>query len=180
PEDLWGVLVTLGLAIEAFGSFFAYLRLWHACPGPWGGLLWGRPSPEVPQRLKRGMLRRRRGGGLAQRPPKQDQALVVGLEDGLRGSLDDLWQEYADLLTADELPPFEKFSAVREKLARSRAKPMLGLVEQFEEQGEPLVVFSAHRAPVESLAGRPGWAVITGDTDPQARQAAVSAFQAGD
>src|SRR5262249_62069270 len=116
----------------------------------------------------------------AQSPPKHAQTLVGRLEDSLRGSLDGLWKEYADLLGADELPPFEKFSQVREKLARSRVKPMRGLVEQFEEQGEPLVVFSAHRAPVEALAGRPGWAVITGDTDPQARQAAVSAFQAGE
>src|SRR5262245_5578154 len=56
---------------------------------------------------------------------------------------------------------------------------MLELVEQFEDQGGPLVVFSAHREPIEALAARGGWGVITGGTEPRRRQEVVDAFQAG-
>ena len=44
-------------------------------------------------------------------------------------------------------------------------------------QGEPLVVFSAYRAPVDLLAGREGWASITGDTSSTRRGEIVEAFQ---
>ena len=43
----------------------------------------------------------------------------------------------------EELPPFERFSAVRRSLAESRIPAMRELVSLFEEQEEPLVVFSA-------------------------------------
>src|SRR5262249_3326827 len=93
--------------------------------------------------------------------------------------LDGLWEEYADLLEANELPPFEKFSEARAKLAQSRIRAMLEVVGQFEQHGEPLVVFSAHRGPVGALADRAGWEVITGDTEPPRRREIVEAFQAG-
>ena len=44
---------------------------------------------------------------------------------------------------------------------------MLAVVEDYEQALEPLVVFSAHRAPIDTLARREGWEVITGDTQPE-------------
>src|SRR5262245_21495662 len=126
------------------------------------------------------MLRRRREEALPQLPAKQYRTVVVGLDRLLGRDLDRLWEEWGRWFVArDELPPFEHFSEVRERLARSRIPAMLELVQEYEEQDVPLVVFSAHRAPVEALRGREGWAVITGETPPAERQAAVEAFQAG-
>jgi hypothetical protein len=42
-----------------------------------------------------------------------------------------------------------------------------------------VIVFSYHRAAVDLLASRPGWAVITGDTPPEQRQHIVTEFQGG-
>ena len=56
---------------------------------------------------------------------------------------------------------------------------MLEYIEEQEEQGVPLVVFSSHLAPLDELLGRPGWAVISGDTKLEKRQEIVDAFQAG-
>ena len=56
---------------------------------------------------------------------------------------------------------------------------MLEYIENAEEQEVPLVIFSAHLAPLDALLGREGWAVITGCASPEKRQEIVRAFQAG-
>jgi superfamily II DNA or RNA helicase len=65
-------------------------------------------------------------------------------------------------------------------LAKAKIEAMLQIVEEYEEQEEPLVVFSAHRAPIDLLEGREGWAVITGDTRPEDRTKIEDAFQRGE
>jgi SNF2 family DNA or RNA helicase len=180
PPDLYGVLECLGLAREAFGSWQRYQGLFHATPNYWGGLIWGPPSPEVPQRLRRVMLRRLRAEVLPQLPAKRYERLVVGLDRALGGRLDTLWDEWEQVRPGrEDLPPFERFSEVRAQLATSRIPIMHELGGQFEEEGVPLVVFSAHLAPIQALEGRDGWATITGATPPRERQAAVAAFQGG-
>jgi hypothetical protein len=74
---------------------------------------------------------------------------------------------------------FERISEIRAMLATAKIPVMLEMVESYEAAGTPLVVASAHRAPVDALAMRPGWAVITGDVSPQERQEIVTEFQAG-
>jgi SWI/SNF-related matrix-associated actin-dependent regulator of chromatin subfamily A-like protein 1 len=180
PDDLWGVLDCLGLAREAFDSWPRFLRLFGGRRTDWGGLAWGDPAPEVPELLRRVMLRRTRQEVLPDLPAKQYRTVVVGLKRQLRPELDGLWQEWGPRMAAsDELPPFEHFSAVRERLAQARIPAMLELVEEHEQEGVPLVVFSAHRGPVEALRGREGWAVITGETSPAERHRVVRDFQAG-
>jgi len=74
---------------------------------------------------------------------------------------------------------FEKISATRAAIAKAKIPALLELVEDLEEQEEPVVVFSAHRAPIDFLANRPGWAVITGDTPNEERTRIENEFQAG-
>jgi len=71
------------------------------------------------------------------------------------------------------------FFHVRALLARERIDAMLEIVESHEEQEEPLVVFSAHRAPIDALEGRERWKTITGDTTEKNRADFVRAFQEG-
>jgi len=54
------------------------------------------------------------------------------------------------------------------------------VVTEHEIQGEPLVVFSAHRLIPDTLGQRPGWAAITGSTGAEQRAAIVRRFQAGE
>jgi hypothetical protein len=64
-------------------------------------------------------------------------------------------------------------------LAKAKIPAMINVIEDFEEAEEPVVVFSTHRAPIDSLAMREGWAVITGDVDGEQRQRIVRNFQDG-
>lgn len=187
PEDLFGVLDVLGLAKEVFGTwerfqvlFNAYTETIHTRRGGIRKIVWGKPQPVVPELLRRVMLRRLRAEVLPDLPPKTYTNLLVGnVDPALQKALDALWEKWGTALEIGELPPFENFSEIRERLARSRIPDMLEYVENAEEQDVPLVVFSAHLAPLDALLGRPGWAVITGDTKPEKRQEIVRAFQAG-
>lgn len=77
------------------------------------------------------------------------------------------------------LPDFSRFSAIRAELAEARIPAMLEMVEAYEDAGNPLIVASAHKAPIHALQAREGWAIITGDTSPQERAQIVERFQAG-
>lgn len=74
---------------------------------------------------------------------------------------------------------FAELSSARAALAKAKIPAMLEIVEEFEEQDEPLIVFSDFRAPIDFLAKREGWAVITGDTPDTERARIQDEFQAG-
>ena len=82
-------------------------------------------------------------------------------------------------LLNDRFPGFEGMSHLREALAKAKIPALLNIVEDFEEQNEPLLVFSAHRAPIDTLAQREGWASITGDIEGEDRQRIARNFQDG-
>jgi hypothetical protein len=77
------------------------------------------------------------------------------------------------------IPNFEQFSEIRARLAEARIPAVVEIVESYEESDTPLVVFSAHKAPVKVLGDREGWDCITGDTPPKERRDIVKAFQSG-
>jgi len=74
---------------------------------------------------------------------------------------------------------FRQFSEARAALATAKLQSAIEMVESFEDAGEPVVVFSAHRAPIDVLGTRVGWAVITGDTSADKRTEIENMFQAG-
>lgn len=74
---------------------------------------------------------------------------------------------------------FQEIAKARAALATAKIPALMALVEDFEEQNEPLVVFSAHRAPIDVFVGREGWEVITGDTSPAERVRIQNDFQEG-
>lgn len=177
PFDLWGVLGCGEMDRVVFGGFKGFLRCMAGSPGHWGGYEFGKPLPEVPERLRRVMIRRLKDDVLPDLPPKRYRDLSVAIE--LDATMEAAFDEYGDMIECGSLPPFEAFSAVRAEIARQKVPAMLEQVESYEEAGEPLVVFSAHRAPIDELAKRDGWEVITGDQSSEKRAATVAAFQAG-
>lgn len=182
PDQLWRVMQSLDLAGACFGSWNNFCRLFHATRNRWGGYEWGMPMPEVPERLRRAMLRRTKAEVLPDLPPKRYQVLEInGIGEALRAELDRLWEEWGEVVESEEaLPPFERFSEIRQKLAAARTPAVLEWVEPYEDAGEPLVVFSAHRAPIDVLGIRVGWATIAGDTPAEKRTEIVKRFQAGE
>jgi SWI/SNF-related matrix-associated actin-dependent regulator 1 of chromatin subfamily A len=180
PFDLFGVLSALHLDREVFGSWMNFMRLFNGQKNRFGGYNFGAVSPIVPELLKRVMLRRRREEVLPELPRKSYTTLTVnGIPASLKARMDEMYDEVEGLLECEELPPFEMFSGLRAELAESRIDAMLEVVESHEEEGIPLVVFSAHRKPIDTLATREGWATITGSTKPEERQDIVRKFQSG-
>jgi len=183
PPELYGVFDVLGIAGETFGSFENFKKLFNATEETVNKsgqrmIVWGMPKPIVPELLKRTMLRRLRSNVLPDLPQKTYTTIFTDLNDKcLLKKMDGLLGDWEDVINKGELPPFSSFSEIRKKLAENRIPQMIEFIEDAEDQGIPLVVFSAHLPPLDALLTREGWAVISGDTPPESRQKIVNLFQ---
>lgn len=184
PFDLWGVLSAGNMAQAVFGSFNKFLQLFGAQKDMWGGYTFSTPSPEVTERLKRVMIRRLKKDVLKDLPAKRYQTITVnGIDKTLQEELDEAWndlEEWQDEVgSSDELPPFDRFSKIRAKLAESKIPAAEEICASFEDSDEPLLVFSCHVKPVKAIGSREGWRIIIGDTPSKERQEIVQEFQSG-
>ena len=179
PEDLYGILESLQMQMKVFGGWSKFVGYMNGMKNRWGGYEWGKPSPIVPELLRRVMLRRKREDVLPDLPTKTYSYYKVDLSKELQSSMDNLWSMYGSTIKEKNLPPFEEFSELRAKLASSRIDSVIEMVEDHEEDNIPLVVFSAHLDPLNKLAERDGWAKITGDISAEKRQQIVEEFQSG-
>jgi len=187
PLDLWGVLSSLCMERTVFGTFPKFIEKMNGQKKFIGyrrtkfvGYEFGTPKPIVPELMRRVMLQRKRAEVLPDLPDKTYTTVTVPLPNRLRSHMDDLWNEWGEMITNQrELPPFEEFSTIRADLAESRIEAAEEMVEDHEEQDVPLVVFSAHVAPVRRIGSREGWAYIDGSVSPARRQQIVDDFQAG-
>lgn len=193
PMDLFGVLASGGM--NPLGGWYKFVELFNGYKNDWGGYEFGMPSGEVAERMKRVMLRRMKSEVLPELPPKTYQRVEIddiGREakkaldkysmgqaeyEGVKGKK---VTDIVDGLDLSDIPDFEEFSRVRAMIAESRIPAMLDTVDQYEEEGVPLVVFSAHRNPIDTLEHRDGWDVITGSVDPEKRRSIVRRFQNGE
>lgn len=185
PFDLYGVLSSGNMNPFSWSKF---MRAFNGEPGPYGGYVFGMPEAEASETLRSVMLRRLKKDVLKDLPPKTYQDIVInGTSKEFAQEMDkftDFWKDQVgsdnlEDLDVYDLPSFEEFSKLRAKIAKSRIPAMIEIVESYEETNTPLVVFSAHRAPVDTLSDREGWTSITGNTSPEARQQAVQDFQSG-
>lgn len=185
PKELWSVYQAADIAGEAFGDWKTFVTLFKGRPLYYGGYDWGTPEAEVAERIRRVALRRHRVDVLPQLPAKRWSEVTVDITDkrALK-ECDKFIKSIGGLAKFDELIAsqklkFEMMSSVRAALATAKIPAMLEFIKDFEEQEEPLVVFSAHRAPIDLLAGRQGWRIITGDTPAEERSEIETLFQDG-
>jgi SNF2 family DNA or RNA helicase len=189
--ELWAIAQAMGVGRETFGGYDAYKRMWRATDGKYG-TEWGQPTAQVATSLQAIMLRRVKSEVLTDLPAKTVRAIEVNglsvstkkLCDNALAALDALGVDLAKALalatsTADKSLAFEQLSAARAALATAKLDAAIEMIEAYEDAGEPVVVFSAHRAPIDVLGARDGWATITGDTAAEARTEIENAFQAG-
>lgn len=189
PPELWAVAQACGCAEEAFGSWKEFVRLFKGFKKPFGGYSWGTPDQgEVEERLRRFMLRRTKVDVAKDLPRKTRQIVEVEIDRKTLQLCDKLLDEIkidpdkvVDLLEEnDSKIPFELWSKVAAALATAKIPALIDVVSEYEEAGEPVVAFSAYRAPVDTLGKRDGWETITGDTTHAERGRIVEAFQAGE
>lgn len=191
PQELWTILSVFGLEREIFGSWPRFVALFDGWQNKWGGYEWGTADPQVGDLLRRATLRRLRTEVLKDLPGKTRTVLSVEIDSKAKKACDKALAALAkvgvsldDMISKAEASAggvaFEAMSAARAALAAAKVETLLGLVESFEEQDEPVVVFSAHVAPIEALGKREGWAIITGATPATERTAIEDKFQKGE
>jgi len=192
PQEVWNILAAADLAHSAFGSWSRFVQVFNGYPGEWGGYTWGTPDADAASEcLRRVSLRRSKVEVLTDLPAKRLSFRTVDLAaqdvkalDAIVAKLGGIENVAAAIRSAiagqNDALAFTEISRARAILAKAKIPAMMEVIESFEEQGEPLVVFSAHRAPIDMLASRPGWAVITGDTAPEARTSIENRFQNGE
>lgn len=74
---------------------------------------------------------------------------------------------------------FPQVAKARAAIALCKAPALVELIEDYEAASEPVVVASAHRAAIDGLGARPGWACINGDTSPRRRTDIQQALREG-
>jgi SNF2 family DNA or RNA helicase len=189
--ELWAVLQAMGAAREVFGSYDNYKRMWNANDGRYG-VEWGMPTAEVATRLQSVMLRRMKHEVLPQLPAKIVRDIEVNglsastkkLCDQALAALDALGVDLGKAValatdTQNKSLAFEQISKARAALATAKLDAAIEMVEAFEDAEEPVVVFSAHLAPLSVLGAREGWALLTGATSAAQRTQIAADFQAG-
>lgn len=192
PPELYSVLQLGGLAREAFGSYATFKTLMGGVDERvsrtvtatvWKGVV---DPEEVGKRLSRVMLRRLRAEVLPDLPVKTYQEIPVDISARAEKLAEKLAAQASEeaginIYAIDDISdlPFEMFSAVRKALAEAKIDALVEMVERYEEEGEPLVVFSAHRAPLDVVGARKGWAIIHGTTPQRDRTRIIEDFQAG-
>lgn len=191
PPELWAVLQAARLATEAFGSWPQFVRSFGGHNGTFG-YEWGRADDSVPDALRKVSLRRHREDVLPDLPSKIRRDVIVSdldpdvvklcdevlaVLEGKGIDLDEIVNQVEQSRIVGVI--FEMLSRVRSMLATAKIEALQELVETFEESDEPLVVACYHKAPVEAIAAREGWGLITGDVPADERGRLVQAFQAG-
>lgn len=184
PQELWSILASAELEREAFRHWAEFVTLFRGYKGRWGGYEWGKPdAEEIAPRLARVTLRRLRTDVLPDLPGKTYKDVEIEVNSKLRKMLDTAEAEIERLGGIDAViegkVEFEGLSTLRKLLCDAKTSPGVELISEYEEQEEPLIAFSAHRAPIDLIGSRDGWAAITGDTSPEDRAKIVERFQAG-
>lgn len=186
PEELSSLLFTFNLFEESFGSWPRFLRLMQGKKLFHGGYAWGEPMPQAAAALARVMLRRLFREVQPQMPRRMHQIIDVDASSAIRkidaqaaADLAARGTSIEDIVGMGEDVPFEMLSYARKAMATALIPAMLEIAEEHEEAEEPLLIFSAHRPPIDALASRPGWAVITGDVSSKQADLIVEQFQAG-
>lgn len=191
PLELWNLLTSFGLHKEAFGSWHGFLRAFGGYKDKFGHKF-GDPRPGAFSALGKVAKRRLKRVVLAELPAKQYQRIPVEIDRTTRKLCDRTLEvllsagvdvercEAEALRTAEAKIGFEEMSRVRMALAAAKLRAALELVPEYEESDTPLLFLSDHKAPVEAVGSRDGWAFIHGGTPQDERPQIVRRFQAGE
>jgi hypothetical protein len=192
--EVYGILDVIGVAGDLWRSDRGSART--LC----NWLAENRPA-EFAAKLGRVMLRREKLDVLTDLPPKTRRIERVVLGPTETAALDALLVELGGLSafaalvkaldeqSADlaeiagdlaEAGDIGKLSKARAQCALAKVPGLVARVVEFERAGEPVIVMCDHRAPVDALATREGWARISGDESAEERTEVEDRFQRGE
>lgn len=163
PAEFWTLLCNFqrydgNLASELYGSREHFTRQFGGVIDGLGNVLWGTPKPEAMDLVRPYFLRRTKADMLGELPPKRYHSVPVAatIEDQI-------------------VSP-----TARRELAAEKIDELHTLLDELDtaDPTTPLVVFSAHLAPLTTACMRRGWKAITGEQTASQRQRVVEQFQA--
>jgi hypothetical protein len=194
PQELWNILAYTPMAEEAWGNERNFFKLFNGfrIRTAFGiQVKWGKPTPAAGEGFRKVALRRRRHEVLKELPEKFYQEDLVPISREALKACTTLLKKLEEMgIDEDRIVdvimdankygiPAQLIAEARKALAIAKIPTLLEHVSEAENTQTPLVVFSAHRAPIDALNGRPGWGIITGDTSANERTRLVEEFQAG-
>ncbi len=188
PLELWALLQVGKLGKALYGSYDKFIKTFGGIKDGLGQILWtGKVQPDAMEPVRPYMLRRIRTEVLPDLPLKTRQIHHCPPPDKqLAATLNEALQDYGELLRESveawdqSLELFNGLSTARKHLAAAKITELLLLLPQYEDADEPVVVFSAHRGPIETLQSRPGWGAIIGGMTDKQRHETVRQFKAGE
>lgn len=197
PLDLWILMKWLGVADLVFGKLTDFIRHFGGLEDRFGNLHWPKQPPggSLAGHLSGIALRRLRRDVLVDVPPKRYELTMVPVSGQSKALLDRALIRAAHAVGTDPVAArtaspitattitstaLADVAAGREQLASLKTPVMMTRIEAHEQDGRLVAVYSSHRAPIDALATRKGWRVITGDEPEAARDEAVRMFQAGE
>jgi len=190
PWELWETLRSIGLEKAAWGSRKRFEGLF--LEAIYGDRIPEQKLPEIERRLSRVQLRRSVDDALdlpdevirtrmvdISRTSEYADVEAISAElfrTGEEGSIEEAVEEAMCYSAGKSSTPF---ATLRRLLAMAKIHAMVDLQVEHEEAGAPLVVWSAHRAPVIAAGSRSGWGRILGGLDLGKRAEYVRRFSAG-
>lgn len=180
PLEFWNICNSINVHKDIFHSFFDFVYLFNGRKTKYG-YEFGQPKSEIKDRIKSVLLRRTKSEVSIQLPKKFYIDIRVEVPNNIKERLDNAWQFYQNqkAKTKEELPDFTEISKEKEELSISKINSTIKLIEQFEKQNKPVLVFTAHTTPVDIISKRKGWAGIQGNVPKAKRDKIVENFQAG-
>jgi SWI/SNF-related matrix-associated actin-dependent regulator 1 of chromatin subfamily A len=183
PAELWSLLHFL--APTEWPNFYKFAhRYCGAFRSEWGWDFSGSSNlEELNAKLRRGLMLRRLKADVLPELPPLTRALVpldVGIGDLTEFTRAAGLDPFELPLQVDPLSiPFDCVSKIRHELGRLKADPAVQyILEQSQDYSEKIVVFAHHHAVLGVLhAGLPGSVLVTGETRPEDRLAAIEKFQ---
>lgn len=185
PPELWEILKTIGAHEEAFKSWGNFCELFRMNKS---GTFWSLPSKEMPKMLARVSLRRERKDVLPDLPTKTYETWEADVCDPETAAIcDEALADGAVLAALDALSDSSEvdfaglgiIARARKALATSKLPKAIEVAKYFEDEGEPVVFFSAHREVIDILAKRQGWGKIVGGMSAEKKAQVQDDFQAG-
>jgi SNF2 family DNA or RNA helicase len=181
--DIYNICTILGIEKLIFGNFMNFVRLFGGTKGKYGWKFSKQVHKSTPTILRAGMLRRTKKEVDIQLPTKIYKSIVFDTPTEIKETLDNVWDLFrsSKYFEDDQLPPIGMMSIEKKSLAESKIPVLKNLVESFEEQDIPVLVFSAHPKVVESIGKRKGWKYIHGGTEftPEKKAKISKEFQDG-
>ena len=188
PPELWCLMRIAGVATEAFPLGWKQFAEAHGGVLEYRGkrqvYIWKEPTPEAAEGLRKVSLRRLRSQVWAQLPPKQWKRVVVPIDRKVLENAERAVDHAGGLeallaLVEKEKAELGEIARMRAALATAKIPFLLEYLKDRDSQ-DPVVVFSMHRAPIDLISQKKGWASITGDVSAAERTKIVASFQAGE